>query len=76
MVNTSLCKMFVMVLFAFKCKSPNETLRPCEVHQSKFPYAKKECSILYSDVFAPCRNVVSLLNNPDLLSNRKTLKFQ
>lgn len=52
-------------LLAFKCKSPNETLRPCEVHQSKFPYAKKECSILYSDLFAPCRNVVSLLNIQD-----------
>uniref|UniRef100_A0A803XUQ3 Otogelin like n=1 Tax=Meleagris gallopavo TaxID=9103 RepID=A0A803XUQ3_MELGA len=39
---------------------PNETLRPCEVHQNKFPYAKKECSILYSDVFAPCRNVIDV----------------
>ncbi|NXA37861.1 OTOGL protein, partial [Eudromia elegans] len=43
-----------------QCKSPNETLRPCEVHQNKFPYAKKECSILYSDVFAPCRNVIDV----------------
>ncbi|KAI1238975.1 Otogelin-like protein, partial [Lamprotornis superbus] len=43
-----------------QCKSPNETLRPCEVHQSKFPYAKKECSILYSDLFAPCRNVIDV----------------
>ncbi|XP_075360379.1 otogelin-like protein [Mycteria americana] len=43
-----------------QCKSPNETLRPCEGHQSKFPYAKKECSILYSDVFAPCRNVIDV----------------
>nr|XP_033808517.1 otogelin-like protein isoform X3 [Geotrypetes seraphini] len=43
-----------------QCKSPNETTRPCEVHQSKFPYAKKECSILYSDVFAPCRNVIDV----------------
>ncbi|KAG8439516.1 hypothetical protein GDO86_005641, partial [Hymenochirus boettgeri] len=42
-----------------QCKSANET-RPCEVHQSKFPYAKKECSILYSDVFAPCRNVIDV----------------
>ncbi|XP_010014448.1 PREDICTED: otogelin-like protein [Nestor notabilis] len=42
------------------CKSPNETLRPCEVHQRKFPYAKKECSVLYSDVFAPCRNVIDV----------------
>uniref|UniRef100_A0A8C8VMY6 Otogelin like n=1 Tax=Pelusios castaneus TaxID=367368 RepID=A0A8C8VMY6_9SAUR len=43
-----------------QCKSPNETIKPCEVHQSKFPYAKKECSILYSDVFAPCRNVIDV----------------
>ncbi|KFO77774.1 Otogelin-like, partial [Cuculus canorus] len=43
-----------------QCKSPNETLRPCEVHQKTFPYAKKECSILYSDVFAPCRNVIDV----------------
>ncbi|XP_054843735.1 otogelin-like protein [Eublepharis macularius] len=42
------------------CASPNETIKPCEVHQSKFPYAKKECSILYSDVFAPCRNVIDV----------------
>ncbi|XP_068132978.1 otogelin-like protein isoform X2 [Hyperolius riggenbachi] len=43
-----------------QCKSSNETTRPCEVHQSKFPYAKKECSILYSDVFAACRNVIDV----------------
>ncbi|XP_062991057.1 otogelin-like protein [Elgaria multicarinata webbii] len=43
-----------------QCASPNETIKPCEVHQSKFPYAKKECSILYSDVFAPCRNVIDV----------------
>ncbi|XP_071406186.1 otogelin-like protein [Pithys albifrons albifrons] len=43
-----------------QCKSPNETLRPCDVHQSKFPYAKKECSVLYSDVFAPCRNMIDV----------------
>ncbi|XP_053575216.1 otogelin-like protein [Bombina bombina] len=43
-----------------QCKSSNETMRPCEVHQSKFPYAKKECSILYSDVFAACRNVIDV----------------
>ncbi|KYO47826.1 phosphatidylinositol phosphatase PTPRQ isoform D [Alligator mississippiensis] len=43
-----------------QCKTPNETIKPCEVHQSKFPYAKKECSVLYSDVFAPCRNVIDV----------------
>ena len=24
------------------------------------PYAKRECALLYSDVFAPCHNVVSI----------------
>ncbi|KAM4748838.1 otogelin-like protein [Rhinophrynus dorsalis] len=43
-----------------QCKGSNETTRPCEVHQNKFPYAKKECSILYSDVFAACRNVIDV----------------
>ncbi|XP_063303217.1 otogelin-like protein [Pelobates fuscus] len=43
-----------------QCKSFNDTIRPCEVHQNKFPYAKKECSILYSDIFAPCRNVIDV----------------
>ncbi|KAH0616709.1 hypothetical protein JD844_028040 [Phrynosoma platyrhinos] len=42
-----------------QCANPNETIKPCEVHQGKFPYAKKECSVLYSDVFAPCRNMVT-----------------
>uniref|UniRef100_A0A670YLF4 Otogelin like n=1 Tax=Pseudonaja textilis TaxID=8673 RepID=A0A670YLF4_PSETE len=43
-----------------QCASPNETNKQCEVHQSKFPYAKKECSVLYSDVFASCRNVIDV----------------
>jgi hypothetical protein len=42
-----------------QCADTVEIMKPCEAHQNKFPYAKKECSILYSDVFAPCRNVVS-----------------
>lgn len=42
-----------------QCEPPSELFKPCEAHQNKFPYAKKECSILYSDVFAPCRNVVN-----------------
>lgn len=46
--------------FGFQqCEDLIETLKPCEAHQNKFPYAKRECSILYSDVFAPCRNVVN-----------------
>ncbi|EPQ18898.1 Phosphotidylinositol phosphatase PTPRQ [Myotis brandtii] len=40
-----------------QCENAHELFKPCEAHQNKFPYAKKECSILYSDVFAPCRNV-------------------
>ncbi|XP_016281164.2 otogelin-like protein isoform X1 [Monodelphis domestica] len=43
-----------------QCENPNETVRPCEAYQNKFPYAKKECSILYSDIFAPCRNVIDV----------------
>ncbi|KAM7328139.1 hypothetical protein ACRRTK_012231 [Alexandromys fortis] len=43
-----------------QCEDPVEALKPCEAHQNKFPYAKKECSILYSDVFAPCRNVIDV----------------
>ncbi|KAM6437973.1 otogelin-like protein [Liasis olivaceus] len=43
-----------------QCASPNETIKPCEVHQNNFPYAKKECSVLYSDVFASCRNVIDV----------------
>ncbi|KAL1775248.1 otogelin [Sigmodon hispidus] len=43
-----------------QCEDPVEALKPCEAHQNKFPYAKRECSILYSDVFAPCRNVIDV----------------
>ncbi|KAB1269975.1 Otogelin-like protein [Camelus dromedarius] len=43
-----------------QCETPSESFKPCEAHQNKFPYAKKECSILYSDVFAPCRNVIDV----------------
>ncbi|XP_073940124.1 otogelin-like protein isoform X9 [Castor canadensis] len=43
-----------------QCADTVEIMKPCEAHQNKFPYAKKECSILYSDVFAPCRNVIDV----------------
>lgn len=33
------------------------------------PYAKRECALLYSDVFAPCHNVVSVTE----LRNRETV---
>lgn len=35
-------------------------VRPCEGDLGRQPYAKRECALLYSDVFAPCHNVVSL----------------
>lgn len=34
--------------------------RPCEGDLSRQPYAKRECGLLYSDVFASCHNVVSV----------------
>lgn len=33
--------------------------RPCEGDLIRQPYAKRECALLYSDVFASCHNVVS-----------------
>uniref|UniRef100_A0A8B9GWV8 Otogelin-like n=1 Tax=Astyanax mexicanus TaxID=7994 RepID=A0A8B9GWV8_ASTMX len=33
---------------------------PCEADLSRQPYAKRECGLLYSDVFAPCHNVVDV----------------
>ncbi|XP_043944002.1 otogelin-like protein [Protopterus annectens] len=42
------------------CKSQNDSMKSCEVHHSNFPYAKKQCALLYSDVFAPCRNVIDV----------------
>lgn len=55
----SLEKLLFSLIFLQQCENPDETIKPCEAHQNKFPYAKKECSILYSDVFASCRNVVN-----------------
>uniref|UniRef100_A0A8C4SCC6 Otogelin like n=1 Tax=Erpetoichthys calabaricus TaxID=27687 RepID=A0A8C4SCC6_ERPCA len=34
--------------------------RPCEGDLIRQPYAKRECAILYSDVFTPCHNVVDV----------------
>uniref|UniRef100_G3PI95 Otogelin-like n=1 Tax=Gasterosteus aculeatus aculeatus TaxID=481459 RepID=G3PI95_GASAC len=34
--------------------------RPCEGDLGRQPYAKRECALLYSDVFAPCHNVVDV----------------
>ncbi|XP_066579842.1 otogelin-like protein [Amia ocellicauda] len=43
-----------------QCESAFVVKRPCEGDLSRQPYAKRECAILYSDVFAPCHNVVDV----------------
>lgn len=43
-----------------KCESDFIVRRPCEGDLSRQPYAKRECGLLYSDVFAACHNVVSV----------------
>uniref|UniRef100_A0A8C9V6N9 Otogelin like n=1 Tax=Scleropages formosus TaxID=113540 RepID=A0A8C9V6N9_SCLFO len=35
-------------------------IRPCEGDLNRQPYAKRECALLYSDVFSPCHNVVDV----------------
>uniref|UniRef100_A0A673K063 Otogelin-like protein n=1 Tax=Sinocyclocheilus rhinocerous TaxID=307959 RepID=A0A673K063_9TELE len=43
-----------------QCESDFVVRRPCEGDLSRQPYAKRECGLLYSDVFAPCHNVVDV----------------
>uniref|UniRef100_A0A4W4G8U5 Otogelin-like n=1 Tax=Electrophorus electricus TaxID=8005 RepID=A0A4W4G8U5_ELEEL len=43
-----------------QCESEFVVRRPCEGDLSRQPYAKRECGLLYSDVFAPCHNVVDV----------------
>ncbi|XP_016105563.1 otogelin-like protein [Sinocyclocheilus grahami] len=43
-----------------QCESDFVVHRPCEGDLSRQPYAKRECGLLYSDVFAPCHNVVDV----------------
>ncbi|KAG2460312.1 OTOGL protein, partial [Polypterus senegalus] len=43
-----------------QCESDYVVKRPCEGDLIRQPYAKRECAILYSDVFTPCHNVVRL----------------
>ncbi|XP_028823261.1 otogelin-like protein isoform X3 [Denticeps clupeoides] len=43
-----------------QCVSEFVVKRPCEGDLSRQPYAKRECGLLYSDVFAPCHNVVDV----------------
>ncbi|XP_060891259.1 otogelin-like protein [Labrus mixtus] len=43
-----------------QCESDYVIERPCEGDLGRQPYAKRECALLYSDVFAPCHNVVDV----------------
>ncbi|KAK1887791.1 Otogelin-like protein [Dissostichus eleginoides] len=43
-----------------QCESDHVVERPCEGDLGRQPYAKRECALLYSDVFAPCHNVVDV----------------
>ncbi|XP_028306522.1 otogelin-like protein isoform X2 [Gouania willdenowi] len=43
-----------------QCESDYLIERPCEGDLGRQPYAKRECALLYSDVFAPCHNVVDV----------------
>nr|XP_055029604.1 otogelin-like protein isoform X1 [Misgurnus anguillicaudatus] len=43
-----------------QCESDFVVRRPCEGDLSRQPYAKRECGLLYSDIFAPCHNVVDV----------------
>uniref|UniRef100_A0A3Q3ASD0 Otogelin-like n=1 Tax=Kryptolebias marmoratus TaxID=37003 RepID=A0A3Q3ASD0_KRYMA len=43
-----------------QCESDYILERPCEGDLGRQPYAKRECALLYSDVFAPCHNVVDV----------------
>lgn len=49
------------LLCVFQCESDYVVERPCEGDLGRQPYAKRECALLYSDVFAPCHNVVSVI---------------
>lgn len=44
-----------------KCQSDYVVEPPCEGDLGRQPYAKRECALLYSDVFAPCHNLVSVI---------------
>uniref|UniRef100_A0A7N8X403 Otogelin-like n=1 Tax=Mastacembelus armatus TaxID=205130 RepID=A0A7N8X403_9TELE len=43
-----------------QCESDYVVERPCEGDLGRQPYAKRECALLYSDVFAPCHNMVDV----------------
>lgn len=50
----------LLCLCVLQCESDYVVERPCEGDLGRQPYAKRECALLYSDVFAPCHNVVSV----------------
>ncbi|XP_057692652.1 otogelin-like protein isoform X4 [Corythoichthys intestinalis] len=43
-----------------QCQSEYVVERPCEADLGRQPYAKRECALLYSDVFSSCHNVVDV----------------
>uniref|UniRef100_A0A4W3ISK9 Otogelin like n=1 Tax=Callorhinchus milii TaxID=7868 RepID=A0A4W3ISK9_CALMI len=43
-----------------QCVSRDDITRPCEADLIRQPFAKRECAILFSEVFAPCHNVVDV----------------
>ncbi|CAB1313742.1 unnamed protein product, partial [Coregonus sp. 'balchen'] len=43
-----------------QCESDYVVKRACEGDLGRQPYAKRECALLYSDVFTPCHNVVDV----------------
>lgn len=53
----------------FQCESDYVVERPCEGDLGRQPYAKRECALLYSDVFAPCHNVVSVTQVTHILAH-------
>ncbi|XP_042178686.1 otogelin-like protein [Oncorhynchus tshawytscha] len=43
-----------------QCESDYVVKRACEGDLGRQPYAKRECALLYSDIFIPCHNVVDV----------------
>ncbi|XP_077424251.1 otogelin-like protein isoform X1 [Vanacampus margaritifer] len=43
-----------------QCQSDYVVERPCEADLGRQPYAKRECALLYSEVFASCHSVVDV----------------
>lgn len=56
----------------FKCQSDYVVEPPCEGDLGRQPYAKRECALLYSDVFAPCHNLVSVIELTHIFTHTQT----